>query len=157
MKKILLIFVIFSITIIFFGCNKQNTISTMSYEIDEYEVNDYSDANMVVLDDSISSKGLTLEFNYYGDDAGQYGAWYTLFIYEDGEWNELSYIIEENVGWNLWACIVERNQANKASIDWEWLYGELSTGRYLIVKEFTNYRGPGDFDDYYFADEFTIQ
>ncbi|MDT8337248.1 MAG: hypothetical protein RQ856_05415 [Candidatus Izemoplasmatales bacterium] len=50
----------------------------------------------------------------------------------------------------------KNNQASQMSINWEWLYGELSTRRYLIVKQFTNYRGPDDFDNYYLAYEFTI-
>jgi len=157
MKKIFILLVVVLILITLSSCNNQNsTITMMSYEIDEYEVNNYSDASMVILDESITSKGLTLEFNYYGEDEGTTGTWYTIFLYEDSKWNEMSYITDENIAWTMIAYIVEKNQASQMSLDWEWIYGELSTGRYLIVKQFTNHRGPGDFDNYYLACEFTI-
>lgn len=156
MKKILVLFVVVFISIALSGCNSQNTITMMSYEIDEYEVNNFSDASMVILDDSISSMGLTLELNYYGEDEGTTGAWYSIYIYEDSNWNELSYAIDDNVMWPMIAYIIEKNHASQMSIDWEWLYGDLSTGRYLIVKQFMDRRGPGDYDEYYLACEFTI-
>ena len=157
MKKILALLIVVFISIALSGCNKQNTtITMMSYELDEYEVNDYSDASMVISDESITSKGLLLEFNYYGEDEGTTGTWYTIFFYEDNDWNELSYITDEEVFWTMIAYIVENNQDSQMSINWEWLYGELSAGRYLIVKQFSNHRGPGDFDHYYLACEFTI-
>lgn len=157
MKKVLVLIVVLLISISLLGCNNQNTHTTMlSYELDEYEVNNYSDASMVIVDETISSKGLNLEFYYYGEDQGQTGSWYSLFVYTDNEWNAVSYIIDDNVAWTMIAYIVENNKASEMSIDWEWLYGELSTGRYLIVKEFTNHRGPGDNDNYYLACEFTI-
>ncbi len=158
MKKIFVLLAVVFISIALLGCNKQTpTITMMSYEINEYEVNNYSDASMVISDESITSKGLLLEFNYYGEDDGTTGTWYTIFLYEDNEWNELPYIIDGNIGWNLIAYIVEKNQDSKMSINWEWLYGDLLTGRYLIVKQFMNRRGPGDFDNYYLACEFTIE
>ncbi len=158
MKRIVLLFVISLVSFVLSGCNNSNTtISMMSYELDEYEVNNYSDASMIILDDSMTNIGLTLEFNYYGDDEGTTGTWYTIFIYEGNEWNELSYIIDGNVAWNLIAYIVEKNHGSQMSINWEWLYGELSAGRYLILKQFTNYRGPGELDNYYLASEFTIE
>jgi len=157
MKKIVSLFIVFLVAFVLSGCNSQNTtISMMSYELDEYAVNNYSDASMVILDESITNKGLSLEFNYDGEDKGTVGAWYTIFLYEDNEWNELSYIIDGDIAWNMIAYIVEKNRASELSINWEWLYGELSSGRYLIVEQFTNHRGPGDYDNYYLACEFTI-
>jgi len=157
MKKTLVLLVVVFISIALSGCNNQNTkITMMSYEIDEYEVNNYSDASMVILDESITSKGLSLEFYYYGEDEGTTGTWYSILIYEDDKWNGLPYIVDGDIVWTTIAYIVEKNQASQMAIDWEWLYGELSAGRYLIVKQFANHRGPGDFDNYYLACEFTI-
>ncbi|MDA3931199.1 MAG: hypothetical protein PF513_00525 [Tenericutes bacterium] len=132
------------------------TTTMMSYELDEYDVNDYSDASMVISDESITSKGLLLELNYYGEDEGTTGAWFTIFHFKDNDWNELSYIRDGEVNWTMIAYIVEKNQGSQISTNWEWLYGELSTGRYLIVKRFINHLGPGDYDEYYLACEFTI-
>jgi len=58
--------------------------------------------------------------------------------------------------WTSEAYIVEKNKTSEMQVNWDWLYGELSTGRYLIVKQFINHREPGDYDIYYLASEFTI-
>jgi hypothetical protein len=42
-------------------------------------------------------------------------------------------------------------------INWENLYGDLSSGRYLIVKQFDNREEPGEVDMYYLACEFSIK
>ena len=157
LRRIILLFVVFFEAIVLSGCNGQNNLVSMkNYEVLEYELNNYSDASMEIVDESVSSKGLSLEFHYCGEEEGLTGTWYTLFLYNGNEWNELPYIIEGNIGWNLIAYVVEKNRASEMSIDWEWLFGELPAGRYLIVKEFTNHRGPGDNDQYYLACEFTI-
>jgi hypothetical protein len=157
LRRIILLVVAFLEVIVLFGCNDQNTVVSMkNYELTEFEVNIYSDASMVIVDESVSSKGLSLEFHYYGEDEGLTGTWYTLFLFDENEWDELSYIIDENVGWNSIAFVVEKNRVSEVSIDWEWLYGELPAGRYLIVKKFLNHRGLGKNDQYYLACEFTI-
>jgi hypothetical protein len=157
MKRIVLLFVAFLVAFVLSGCNNQNTtITMMSYEIAEYEVNNYFDASMLIVTDSITNKGLSLELNYYGKDEGITGPWYTILLYEDNQWNELPYVVDGDVGWNLPAYPVEKNHSYEMAIDWEWLYGELSAGRYLIVKQFTNHRDSGDNDKYYLACEFTI-
>ena len=157
LRRIILLVVAFLEVIVLFGCNDQNTVVSMkNYELTEFEVNIYSDASMVIVDESVSSKGLSLEFHYYGEYEGLTGTWYTLFLFDENEWDELSYIIDENVGWNSIAFVVEKNRVSEVSIDWEWLYGELPAGRYLIVKKFLNHRGLGENDQYYLACEFTI-
>jgi len=157
LRRVIFLFVVFVEAFVLFGCNDQNTVVSMkNYELTDYEVNIYSDASMVIVDESVSSEGLTLEFHYCGEDKGLTGTWYTLFLYDGNEWNDLPYVVEGNIGWTTIAYIVEKNRASEMSIDWEWLYGELPTGRYLIVKEFINHRGPGENDQYYLACEFTI-
>jgi hypothetical protein len=157
LRRILILFVVLFEAIVLSGCNDQNTVVSMkNYEVLEYEINTYSDAGMVIVDESVSSKGLSLEFHYYGEDEGVTGTWYTLFLFDGNEWDELSYIIDGNVGWDLIAYIVKKNRASEMSIDWEWLYGELPAGRYLIVKEFINDHGLGENEKHYLACEFTL-
>jgi hypothetical protein len=157
MKKISIIFVLFMTLFTFLGCVSQNNvISMMDYEINGYEVNNYANASMEVVDSSISNQGLTVLFNYSGDNNGSTGSWFSLFYYEDNVWKDPQYIVDEDVMWTSEAYIVEKNKTSEMQVNWDWLYGELSTGRYLIVKQFINHREPGDYDIYYLASEFTI-
>jgi len=157
MRRAIFLFVILLEALVLSGCSGQNTVVSMkNYELTEFEVNIYSDAGMVIVDESVTNKGLSLEFHYYGEDEGLTGTWYILFLYDGNEWNKVPDIVDGNIGWTTIAYIVEKNRASELSIDWEWLYGELPTGRYLIVKEFINHRSPGDNDQYYLACEFTL-
>lgn len=158
MKRIILFAVVILDAIALFGCNNQNTVITMiGYEVSQYEVNSYSGAAMTIAEDSVTSKGLTLELYYYGEDEGLTGPWFTLFRFDGDEWEELPDIVEENVFWYSIAYIVEKNHPCEMKINWEWLFGELPAGRYLVVKEFMNSRGPGDHDDYHLACEFIVE
>lgn len=156
MKRSILILVALLVSLAIVGCNQQNTISMANYELSDFEVNNYPDASMAIIGGSVSPKGLSLELNYYGEDEGLTGTWFTLFMFEENEWKALPYIIDGNVTWATIAYVIEKNHSSEMSIDWKWLYGELTSGRYLIVKEFTNHPESGDDDDYYLACEFSF-
>ncbi len=158
MRRFLFVLVVMIAAITLSGCDFQNTVVSMnSYELTEYEVNDFPDAGMDIVEESVTSKGLTLKLYYYGENEGSTGAWYTLFVDDGSGWNELPDIVDGTVSWFLIAYVVEKNRACERPIDWEWLFGELPAGRYLIVKDFLDSRGTGDYDEYYLACEFTIQ
>jgi len=141
-----------------FGCTNQNTYFTMGdFEMTPVEVNNYSDAAMVIVEDSVTSTGLTLKFYYYGEDEGTTGAWFSLLVFDGNEWKVVPDIVDEDVAWIQLAYVVRKNHPYEMELKWEWLYGKLSPGRYLVVKEFHNSRGPGDYDEYNLACEFTIQ
>ncbi|WP_411829955.1 immunoglobulin-like domain-containing protein [Metasolibacillus meyeri] len=42
-------------------------------------------------------------------------------------------------------------------VDWSWLYGSLNRGEYRLVKEISNFRNTGDYDNYHLAVEFTVE
>ena len=101
------------ITLIASGTNlivsgQDEHISMIDYEIDEYTVNNYNDASMVILDDSVSKAGLSLEIHYYGEDEGTYSSWFTIYVYQDNAWNKLDYISEEIPLWTMIGYRVEK-------------------------------------------------
>ena len=155
MKRLILLMLSLIMTVLIVGCDN-NPVSTLSYDVSGYEVNVYDDATMTVLEDTVSSTGVTVELNYYGEDEGSTGAWYSLYVYEDDKWNELEYITEENIAWIMIAYIVKQDQPSQMSLNWEELYGELSAGRYLVLKQFYNHESPGEPEEYYLACEFSI-
>lgn len=157
MKKMTLMMVAILVILAISGChNQDNVISMTDYDLQAYEVNNYADASMEIVDGSISNKGLTVALNYDGEDEGTTGTWFTIFYDDNNEWKEQPDIVEGDFAWAMIAYVVERNQTSEMQIGWAWLYGELPTGRYLIVKQFMNRRGPGDYDQYYLACEFIL-
>ncbi|TWH55848.1 hypothetical protein DesLBE_0021 [Desulfitobacterium sp. LBE] len=49
-----------------------------------------------------------------------------------------------------------RSESTGISIDWGWLYGELESGDYRIVKDISDFRGTGDYEKYYLTAEFSV-
>ena len=43
------------------------------------------------------------------------------------------------------------------AVSWKYLYGELSPGTYRLSKVITDFRSAGDFDNYTYCTEFTIE
>lgn len=75
---------------------------------------------------------------------------------ETGEWRELDKVID-NAAFNTIAYVIQKDSPYEAVIDFEWLYGKLEPGRYRIVKTITDFRGTGDYTDYAFTAEFSIE
>ena len=74
---------------------------------------------------------------------------------ESGEWRKLDTIID-NAAFDAIAHIIQKDSPCEMVIDFEWLYGKLEPGRYHIVKTITDFRGSGDYTDYIYTAEFTV-
>lgn len=80
---------------------------------------------------------------------------YSLYVMEDGEWEEVEPIIDE-YGWNSVAWLIEEGGTREFEINWEWLYGELPEGTYRLDKTFMDFRGTADFDEKIYSVQFNI-
>ena len=69
-------------------------------------------------------------------------------------WREVSCYGEVN--WTLEAWLIPKNKVTKWEVKWEWLYGQLSEGKYRIGKEITDFRDTGDYDTVICYAEFEI-
>ena len=52
--------------------------------------------------------------------------------------------------------MIQKDSPYETDIDFEWRYGKLEPGRYRIVKIVTDFRETGDYTDYVFTAEFSI-
>ena len=96
-----------------------------------------------------------LEFVNLSDRDLQYGEWFDIQRRVNGEWYSLSYIID-GVAFHQVAYRLPKGETSVKNVNWIWMYGELPAGEYRIVTDVIDYRAPGDFDQYYLAEEFEI-
>ena len=92
-----------------------------------------------------------------GEPTGQLqtGSRYVLEIWtEENDWQEAPCFAE--VCWTQEALLIDRNSVTEWDIDWEWLYGKLSKGKYRIAKDITDFRDTGDYDTATYYAEFEI-
>ncbi len=78
--------------------------------------------------------GGTLEGNL------QTGSDYWLEVYEKDTWQRVPNLLEDSasLSWTAEAWHIAHDGTTQWSIDWEWLYGELSTGTYRIGKSISD-------------------
>lgn len=111
---------------------------------------------------NLTPSGGTLEFRHkeirnhpngtlsFGDD----------FVIEkaDGdEWKELPVVVDGDYGFNDIAYNLEKWAYTEAEINWEWLYGKLSKGKYRLSKTVTDTKDSGEYDEYTVYAQFTIE
>lgn len=84
-----------------------------------------------------------------------YGEHYKIEKYFNGKWREIDTVIQ-NYTFNDIGYTLEAMQTEEININWKWLYGELSLGKYRIIKDFIYIRDPGDYDTYNLSAEYVI-
>lgn len=148
------------------GCGKMNSthISNQNEDsagiMDDMETDtEYNDKlGLVLCVDNVSPTGLHLIFSQSGGQSTgilKTGASYNLERYDGEKWCPVIPIIN-NYGWQLQSFTVNKNQNTEFKINWEWLYGQLEAGSYRIEKEISDFREPGNQDNYIYYVEFEI-
>lgn len=94
--------------------------------------------NEIVLslkENSLSPTGLMLIINNNSDDFDfVYGGEYSIETYTTDQWEELP-TLNDHAVFTI-AYIVHPDSSKNFEIEWEWIYGELPSGNYRIVKKF---------------------
>lgn len=81
------------------------------------------------------------------------GEWFTIQRKVDEQWYDLAMpdLVWHDIGYRISPA-----DTTVLPITWEYMYGELPVGEYRVVTKVLDIREPGDFDEYYLADEFEI-
>ena len=108
--------------------------------------------SMTIKEGTLTNKGVTVIIKDTGEEKETFGEGYRIDIYENNEWKQLEVIIEGNYGWNLIGYLVGENGIREMKVNWQWLYGELKTGHYRLVKSIS----PTPYQYEYFYVEFDI-
>ena len=108
----------------------------------------------------VSPTGLTLVITQSGGEPTgslEYGSPYSLEVLSDGEWEAVPYITGDGVAWTAIGYAVEMGDSTEIETNWETLYGSLAAGMYRLCKEFSDFRGAGDYDTALYYAEFEIE
>ena len=101
--------------------------------------------------ENLTSTGATIKCEQSGGEVTgelETGSWYIVekWTQMDG-WKEVETVIDkQQVGWTSEAYMILADSTSEWNVNWEWLYGELSAGKYRIGKQITDWRAPGDYD-----------
>ncbi len=110
----------------------------------------------------VTPTGLTLTFTQSGGQpTGElfYGSLYWL-EQKDGEgWTRRPDILEPgvNLDWTDEVYMIPMNGQTSWEVDWSWLYGQLSPGRYRIGKKIMDFRAAGGYDEQAYHAEFDVK
>lgn len=110
---------------------------------------------MTVDEETITPEGASFLLLQTTEMDIQYGEDYKLQTFDGNTWNDVPTIIN-NYAFHAIANALPQGEPETLEIDWTWLYGSLPDGEYRLMKEFMDFRGPGDFDNYTIAAAFSI-
>ncbi|MHA6251648.1 immunoglobulin-like domain-containing protein [Oceanobacillus sp. CAU 1775] len=156
MKKHTLIYGIL-LVLILMGCGtSMNGKNASDFEPTSYEsINDLNGVTMQVVEETVSPLGLSVRIENNSDNRVVFSDDFLLEMKIAEDWFQVP-IKLESYGFNDIGYEVEPGASEEWPANFEWLYGSLEDGDYRIFKKVLDFRGPGDFDEYDVAAEFTI-
>ncbi len=104
----------------------------------------------------VTNTGATVVFSQSGGNPNgelNTGSWYCL----EYEGKEMEFIVEGDVAWTAEAYMIPKDSEIEMKVNWEWLYGTLEPGEYIIRKEVMDFRGPGDYDKKGYSAKFVVE
>lgn len=153
-KILMKLLLISSLCLTLIGCTKDE--SNILGEKSKYEVSDFL-VSLRVKEGSLTKSKATLILENHTDNDYLYGNPFSIEKEENGNWYKLKPINE--LSFDLIAYILKAKDSLEIELDWKYGYGELSAGKYRIIKDvFINTEEPiGEEDMVYIAAEFVIE
>jgi hypothetical protein len=152
-KKIIIISLLIWLSLIGFGCQKQEKSEADQIKSKYDRVDDFESVIITVDEISITKSGLTLKIYNNRDEAIGYSTFYCVEKIISGEWYKIPQL-PDKVSWPFIGYDLEPSHTAEFDIDWVWLYGELDPGNYRIIKYFDAESNPDK--KYYLSAEFEI-
>lgn len=104
----------------------------------------------------VTSTGATVVFKQSGGNTTGELMTGRHFNIKDKDGNALK-IVPEHAVFTDDAIAVPMGEVTEIRTDWEWLYGELEPGEYVIYKEVMDFRGTGDYDTKEYSVKFRVE
>lgn len=93
----------------------------------------YTDVSLTLKNNTLTSKGATFIIKNNSNETYLYGADYKIEIKKDGQWQDIE--LKEPLVWNSLAYKLIGKGQQEINIDFSYGYGELSKGKYRLVKK----------------------
>jgi len=125
----------------------------------------FPDWGLTLSVENVTSTGLTLVVTQSGGNpTGEFlmtGEPYRLFTLVDGTWEVVEELpLPEGVDGRAWNSIgypISKGETREFEINWEWMFGELPSGTYRLIKNFMDFRETANYDSADFWVEFEIK
>lgn len=111
--------------------------------------------SMEIKKGTLSKKQATIQLINHTNEPFSYGNPYCVEQEIDGAW--YSMILVNELAFNLPSYTLNAKETKEMQIGFEYPYGELSTGKYRIVKNVDRKNEEGQLESFYIAVEFTIE
>lgn len=116
-----------------------------------YVVNEFSDASLSIVENTLSNESVSVDIIYTGNDNALLSSWFKIEFYQNNKWYSLS-PIQDNYFFNDLGYPV-----GMMHYDWTELYGKLSSGTYRIITNILVTSVPGNYQEYFLSDTFTLE
>ncbi|MCL2364265.1 MAG: hypothetical protein FWC71_06335 [Defluviitaleaceae bacterium] len=155
MKKLLFVAIIIAVIITITACayettaynyaNDERSFSEMSVD-DEYIIdketnseptgaNAFEGFRLYIPADSVTPTGVRLSMINNTERNISHGTMFHVERYEDGTWARIPYV--NSVAWTLPLLSIQAQATIHSDIGWEFMYGELTPGKYRVVRTFS--------------------
>lgn len=155
MKKFLAMILALALMCSFAACGADNSASDGTTDGAEGWAKDWGITLSVR---EVSPTGLTLVCTQSGGIAEgslETGSAYQIEKNENGNWVEVK--PQGEAVWDMMAHLIASNDSTEWTIDWSWLYGELSPGVYRISKTVVDFKESGASESQIYFAEFEIK
>ena len=152
MKKILTLILVFAVMCVVAACGGDESGTTDSAE------GWAKDWGITLSVKEVSPTGLTLICTQNGGIAEgslETGSVYTIEKFENDAWIEVK--PQGEAIWDMMSHLIASNDTTEWTIDWSWMYGELSPGTYRISKTVVDFKDSGASESQIYFAEFEIK
>ena len=123
MKKLTaVVLALLCVAVLLVSCSKESI----------YQPTEVENVSISIAD--VSSTGATVTIKDTNKEPYVYGEWYKIEKYDDGKWIDIKTVISD-YGFIEIGYLTNKDGEVEFVIDWEWLYGELPSDRYRILKQ----------------------
>ena len=132
-------------------------ISNVNTEMEIVEEEILENVTMTIKEGTLTKTGAIVIITDLSDDDNMYGEDFRIDKKENNEWKKLDVVVKGNYGFHSIGYEVNEDNILEMKIDWNWLYGELDTGEYRLVKSASVSKDNSYLGDKYVYVEFIIE